>query len=73
MKIQSPDIKPSRYQVIFTKLEEALQDAKEQSQKLHTRLYIIFSHNLFFVDADGDIHNMEILYSIYENGKQITI
>jgi len=73
MKILPINISHSPYQVIFTKIEEALKDAKEQSARLHTRLHIIFSHNLFFVDADDKIYDLEILYSVYENGKQITV
>jgi len=62
--------KAPHYQVIFTTIEEATKDAKEQSKKQERRLYIIQSRNLFFVDSESRIREKETILGAYENGKK---
>ena len=62
--------KLAHYQVIFTTLEEAQKDAKEQSKKQERRLYIIQSRNLFFVDSESRVREKETILGCYENGKK---
>ena len=62
--------KAAHYQVIFTTVEEAMKDAKEQSKKQERKLFIIQSRNLFFVDSESRVREKETILGAYENGKK---
>ena len=59
------------YQAKFITLEEAVSDAKKQSSKLATKLSVIQSKTIFYVDTNTVVRDWETLHVIYENGKKV--
>ncbi|CAN5153707.1 hypothetical protein BH09BAC1_BH09BAC1_13150 [soil metagenome] len=59
------------YQAKFITLEEATSDAKKQSAKLGTKLSVIQSKTIFYVDTNTVVRDWETLHVIYENGKKV--
>ncbi len=59
------------YQAKFISLEEALSDAKKQSAKLGTKLSVIQSKTIFYVDTNIVVRDWETLHAMYENGKKV--
>jgi hypothetical protein len=61
------------YQAKFITLEEALSDAKKQSAKLGTKLSVIQSKTIFYVDTNTVVGDWETLHAMYDNGKKVKI
>ena len=61
------------YQAKFITLEEALSDAKKQSAKLGTKLSVIQSKTIYYVDTNIVVRDWETLHGMYENGKKAKI
>jgi len=59
------------YQAKFITLEEAVSDAKKQSAKLGTKLSVIQSKTIFYVDTNIIVRDWETLHAMYENGKKV--
>ncbi len=59
------------YQAKFITLEEAVSDAKKQSSKLATKLSVIQSKTIFYVDTNTIVRDWETLHAMYENGKKV--
>jgi len=59
------------YMEKFMTLLEAMKAAKKQSRKLGLRLYLIESHQLFFVYSDSMLQGWERLVATYERGRQV--
>lgn len=59
------------YQAKFITLEEAVSDAKKQSSKLGTKLSVIQSKTIFYVDTNTVVRDWETLHAMYENGKKV--
>lgn len=61
------------YQAKYITLEEALSDAKKQSAKLATKLSVIQSKTIFYVDTNTVVRDWETLHGMYENGKKVKV
>lgn len=60
-----------QYQEKFMTLDEAMNDAKKSSSGLKTRLAVIQSKRLFYVDSNINPQDRETLHAIFENGKKV--